>query len=494
MTDKIDFTPNYGPRQNSSIIKVIGVGGGGSNAVEHMYEEGIVGVDFLVCNTDKGHLERSPIPSKLLLGEGLGAGANPEIARQYAVEGKEKIKEFIGTETQMLFITAGMGKGTGTGASPVIAQVAREMGILTVGVVTSPFTFEGRSAVRQANQGITELSKSVDSLIVVKNQNIIKYYQDEDIDKAFGYANDVLKSAVKCIAELITVNYIQNVDFNDVKSIMKDSSKAMLGLATASGEGRANRVVDDALACPLLDNPIIQNAHNFLFFLSYGPEGRLTTTELETITERFYDLTSDDAKVIWGRGEDPSLGDKIKLSIIVTNFNDAQSQVKNVIVEQEPIHNDNPCEETDEIQITVTEREDDSITDNYNTPSTPQYFDNSLPNDMSELMGNQPNAVQQPQYQDVNRPAATYEFDVQDNGLSKSAEINLTMGTLERQQDTLFPTDDDFQRMQEIPAFQRQMKMQKSMSPQPAFVGVAEEYHSRFEHNKMSEFFGDITD
>lgn len=328
MTDRIDFTPDYGARENSSIIKVIGVGGGGSNAVKHMYSEGIVGVDFLVCNTDQGHLKNNPVPEKLLLGSGLGAGANPDIARQFATESKDKIREFIGQETKMLFITAGMGKGTGTGASPVIAEVAQEMGILTIGVVTYPFRFEGKHRQKLADKGIEELSNFVDSLIVVKNQNILTYYKDQSMLKAYSYADDVLKNAVKCIAELITVEYNQNVDFNDVQTVMKSSGKAMLGLATASGEDRVERVVGDALNCPLLDTTCITNARNFLFFISYGTEANFSTTELEQLTDRFYDLQSDDAHIIWGQGVDESLGDAIKLSIIITNFNNEENASK----------------------------------------------------------------------------------------------------------------------------------------------------------------------
>ena len=186
MTDMIDMTPDFGINENTAIIKVLGVGGGGSNAVQHMYLEGIKGVDYLICNTDQGHLDRNRVPKKLLLGTGLGAGAKPEVARQYAIENKEKIAKFIGEGTQMLFVTAGMGKGTGTGASPVIAEVAKSMGILTIGVVTYPFDYEGERRQKQAQKGIEEMAKNVDSLIIIKNQNILKYYQDEEIRNSYG--------------------------------------------------------------------------------------------------------------------------------------------------------------------------------------------------------------------------------------------------------------------------------------------------------------------
>ena len=321
MRDKIDFTPDYGTKQNASIIKVIGVGGGGSNAVKHMYSEGIVGVDFLICNTDAQALMKNVVPSKLVLGDtGLGAGAKPEVGRELAEQSLDKIKEFIGEETQMLFITAGMGKGTGTGAAPVVAKVANEMGILTIGVVTFPFRFEGKVREKYAQEGIAEMEKYVDSLIVVKNQNIMKYYNDEDVDAGFAYADDVLKNAVKCIAELITVNADQNIDFNDIKTIMKDSGHAMLGLAEAGGDNRIDQVVEDALACPLLSEDVITRAQNFLFFISYGPEKVLKISELEALTEKFNKLKTSESDVIWGRAKDPNLGDKIRLSVIITNY------------------------------------------------------------------------------------------------------------------------------------------------------------------------------
>jgi len=275
----------------------------------------------LICNTDAQALMKNVVPSKLVLGDtGLGAGAKPEVGRELAEQSIDKIKEFIGEETQMLFITAGMGKGTGTGAAPVVAKVANEMGILTIGVVTFPFRFEGKVREKYAQEGIAEMEKYVDSLIVVKNQNIMKYYNDEDVDAGFAYADDVLKNAVKCIAELITVNADQNIDFNDIKTIMKDSGHAMLGLAEAGGDNRIDQVVEDALACPLLSEDVITRAQNFLFFISYGPEKVLKISELEALTEKFNKLKTSESDVIWGRAKDPNLGDKIRLSVIITNY------------------------------------------------------------------------------------------------------------------------------------------------------------------------------
>ena len=472
MTDRIDFTPDYGARENSSIIKVIGVGGGGSNAVKHMYSEGIVGVDFLVCNTDQGHLKNNPVPEKLLLGNGLGAGANPDIARQFATESKDKIREFIGQETKMLFITAGMGKGTGTGASPVIAEVAQEMGILTIGVVTYPFRFEGKHRQKLADKGIEELSTYVDSLIVVKNQNILTYYKDQSMLKAYSYADDVLKNAVKCIAELITVEYNQNVDFNDVQTVMKSSGKAMLGLATASGEDRVERVVDDALNCPLLDTTCITNARNFLFFISYGTEANFSTTELEQLTDRFYDLQSDDAHIIWGQGVDESLGDAIKLSIIITNFNNeenASKETHSIVMENEKAKEEDIFNTTLKTSTTIlddgptfTEEKKDSASD-LESLTTP-----------AEQSTSQPNIIQEP----VSQPIII--------------ERQPVVGKLESQEDP-FESEEDFNTKVSIPTILRMDKI-KSSSVKPA-VTETMNYHPSYEVvNDMSEFFKDLAD
>ena len=321
MREKINFTPDYGNRVTQSIIKVIGVGGGGGNAVKHMYKEGIIGVDFLICNTDRNALEANPVQSKLVLGEsGLGAGANPDVARQLALESCDEIKNFLGTETKMLFITAGMGKGTGTGAAPVVAEIASELGFLTIAVVTMPFHFEGELRMQLAEAGVAELRKHVDSLIIIKNENLFKHYNKEKANTAFGYVDDVLKNAVQCIAELVTVHSEQNIDFNDINTILKNSGSAMLGIAEASGENRIEEVLDGALHCPLLAEEHISNAKNFLFSICYGSEQVLLMDELKDLTDKFNELISKNAHVIWGRSEDPALGNKIKLSVIISKY------------------------------------------------------------------------------------------------------------------------------------------------------------------------------
>ena len=332
MTESINFTPDFGAKENTADIKVIGVGGGGSNAVQHMYSEGIQGVDYLVCNTDKCHLNACKIQEKLLLGNGLGAGANPEVAQKYATESEKEIREFIGENTKMLFIAAGMGKGTGTGASPVVAKVAKDMGILTVGVVTEPFKFEGKRIMNAANAGIEEMSKYVDSLIIVNNQNLMKYYNSLPINEAYAQVDDILKNAVKCVAEIITVTYGQNVDFNDVKTIMEHSGKTLLGIATAQGEDRVQQVLDEVLNCPLLENADISNAKNFLFFVTYGPSKQITMGELEVLQDRFDEMQSENVHLIWGHGLDETLGDNLKLSLVVTNFDNAHVEESEIVI------------------------------------------------------------------------------------------------------------------------------------------------------------------
>ena len=487
MTDRMDFTPDYGARENSSIIKVIGVGGGGSNAVKHMYSEGIVGVDFLVCNTDQGHLKNNPVPEKLLLGNGLGAGARPEIACQLATESKDKIREFIGEETKMLFITAGMGKGTGTGASPVIAQVAQEMGILTIGVVTYPFRFEAKNRRKLADKGIEELAKHVDSLIVVKNQNILTYYKDQNMLKAYSYADDVLKNAVKCIAELITVDYSQNVDFNDVQTVMKDSGKAMLGLAVASGEDRVEQVVKDALNCPLLDTTNITGAQNFLFFISYGPDANFTASELEQLTDHFYELESDDAHVIWGQGVDESLGDAIKLSIIITNFNDQEESQTHSLIVDDKLSNKDTIFNTG-LTSSNNVLKDDPVTIPSSEPV--DTFKNGS-NDLNSLVST-PESVQKVE-QNI------FTFDTAPAIQSQPVQP-FPDGQLEPQKDFLFSSEEDFQRIVSEPAVLRMKTMSTSASDlsrneMAPHATATMDYRSSYEvSNDMSEFFTDLAD
>ena len=321
--DEMTFeTTSYGEEKKSSIIKVVGIGGAGGNAVQHMYEDGIVGVDFFLCNTDEQALQENKVSTTLKFGKsGLGAGSDPVIAKQLAEESEEEIRKMIGKDTKMLFITAGMGKGTGTGASPVVARIAHEMGILTIAVVTYPYKLEQKKCCQKADEGIAELRKYVDSLIIIQNQKVMETYRRETLPAALAHADDVLKNAVKCIAELITVAGYQNVDFNDVVSILKGSGEAMLGLAEASGENRIEEVISKAMTCNLIDDNHITDAQNFLFFLRYGEEQELTVDELFKLSEEFEKYQNEDTHVIWGHAADKGLGDKLKLSVIITKYN-----------------------------------------------------------------------------------------------------------------------------------------------------------------------------
>lgn len=307
--------------RRSSIIKVIGVGGGGNNAVNHMYNQGIVDVDFIQCNTDKQILDASPVPVKIQLGtSGLGAGNKPEVGRRAAEESIEEIREVLEKDTKMLFITAGMGGGTGTGAAPVIASVARELDILTVGIVTIPFTFEGRKRKQQAEMGIAELRKYVDTLLVINNDKLREYWGNLSLREAFAKADDVLTKAAKGIAEIITVKAYVNVDFEDVKTVMKDSGKALMGSSRASGEGRALKAAEEALNSPLLDDNSINGARNMLLYISSGKEDEITMDEVLEITTYIQDNAGNDVDIIWGVGYDEALGKDIAITLIATSF------------------------------------------------------------------------------------------------------------------------------------------------------------------------------
>jgi len=308
------------PKNQSSIIKVIGIGGGGSNAVSHMYDEGIEGVDFLICNTDAQAMEASPIPSKVQLGsKGLGAGSLPSVGKEAAIENIEDIKLILEKNTKMLFITAGMGGGTGTGAAPVIAETAKEMGILTVGIVTIPFSFEGRKRQLQAEAGIEELKKHVDTLLLICNDKLREVYGDLKLSEAFQKADNILTVAAKGIAEIITVTGYINVDFEDVKTVMKDSGTALMGSAFAEGENRAISAVEEALSSPLLNDNNIKGADNILLYIASGEE-EITMDEVMEITEYIQNESGQNAEIIWGNGKDNSLGNKISITLIATGF------------------------------------------------------------------------------------------------------------------------------------------------------------------------------
>jgi cell division protein FtsZ len=311
------------PKNISSSIKVIGVGGGGSNAVNHMFDLGIKGVDFIVCNTDKQALDVSAVPYKIQLGasltEGNGAGAIPEVGKNAAIENIDDIRDVLSKGTKMVFVTAGMGGGTGTGAAPIIAGIARELGILTVGIVTVPFGFEGRKRRLQAEEGLEEMRKSVDTLLVINNEKLREMTGNLTINNAFSKADDVLTVAAKGIAELISVTGSVNVDFNDVYTVMKDSGVAIMGSAAVEGDDRAIRCVQEAMSSPLLNDNNIYGAKYVLLNITYG-EKEVLMDEITEITDYIQDEAGSTADVIWGHGYDPSLGDKLSVTLIATGF------------------------------------------------------------------------------------------------------------------------------------------------------------------------------
>jgi cell division protein FtsZ len=308
----------------SAEIKVIGVGGGGGNAVNYMHRQGIRDVDFIICNTDAQAMESSPIPTRVQLGasltEGRGAGNKPEVGKQAAIENIEDVKKALANNTKMVFVTAGMGGGTGTGAAPVIAKTCQEAGYLTVGIVTIPFRNEGRRRIKQAAEGIAELEGYVDSLLVINNERIREMFGDFGISEAFSRADNVLTTAAKGIAEIITVPGYINVDFADVETVMRKSGLAVMGTGVATGERRAEDAVESALNSPLLNNNDIRGARNILLNITSG-NIEVTMDEVGLITDIVQNKAGFDADLIWGNGKDDSLGDSLSVTIIATGFN-----------------------------------------------------------------------------------------------------------------------------------------------------------------------------
>ena len=321
------------PKNQSNVIKVIGVGGGGSNAINHMFQAGIKGVDFVVCNTDAQALENSPVPIKIQLGvsltEGLGAGANPEVGEKAAIESTEEVKQMLGVNTKMIFITAGMGGGTGTGAAPIIAKMAKEMDVLTVGIVTIPFQFEGKTRNEQAQLGVEKLRSHVDSLIVINNNKLREVYGNLGFKAGFSKADEVLATASRGIAEVITHHYTQNIDLRDAKTVLSNSGTAIMGSAHASGGTRATDAIMKALDSPLLNDNKIKGSKNVLLLIVSGEE-EITIDEIGEINDHIQDEAGHSANIIMGVGEDESLGDAISVTIIATGFNvEQQNEIVN---------------------------------------------------------------------------------------------------------------------------------------------------------------------
>lgn len=347
----MDFTNiNFDlPKNQSASIKVIGVGGGGSNAVNYMFQQGITGVDFVVANTDNQALNNSPVPRKIQLGasitEGLGAGANPEVGEQAALESMDDIKNVLDAHTKMVFITAGMGGGTGTGAAPVIASIAKEMGILTVGICTAPFFFEGKMRVEQAKRGIEKLRNNVDSLIIINNDKLRELYGNLSYKTGFAKADEVLATAAKGIAEVITHHYSTNIDLRDAKTVLADSGTAIMGSARANGEHKSRKAIESALDSPLLNDNKISGAKNVLLLIVSGND-EVTMDEIGIINDYIQQEAGNGANIIMGIGEDEDLGDDISVTVIATGFpidqQDFNGQEEKPIIhtlEEEPSNN-----------------------------------------------------------------------------------------------------------------------------------------------------------
>jgi cell division protein FtsZ len=362
------------PVNKSREIKVIGIGGGGSNAVNHMFKQGIKDVDFIVCNTDAQALVSSPIPVRIQLGESLtegrGAGNKPEIGRQAAIENLQDVIEALEGNTKMVFITAGMGGGTGTGAAPVIAKATKELGILTVGIVTIPFRFEGQQRINQAIEGINQLEEHVDSLLVINNEKLREIYGDLKLSEAFAKADDILSMAARGIAEIITVPGYINVDFADVETVMKESGVAILGSGTATGEGRAVKAIETALNSPLLNNNDITGADNILLNITSG-ENEISMDEVGEITDYINHSASRNATIIWGTGVEKSLGEEISVTIIATGFK--TNSIPELYIKKkksDKIKLPDKSEPGTEDHFTVTDKETIDITNKSNVQKT----------------------------------------------------------------------------------------------------------------------------
>ena len=339
MSSSNDFGITFDlPKNQSNVIKVIGVGGGGSNAINHMFKQGIKGVDFVICNTDSQALNNSGVPNKIQLGvnltEGLGAGANPEIGEQSAVESLEDIRAMLTSNTKMVFITAGMGGGTGTGAAPIIAKMAKEMDILTVGIVTMPFEFEGKIRNSQAHQGIEKFRKTVDSLVIINNNKLREVYGNLGFKAGFSKADEVLSTAARGIAEVITHHYMQNIDLRDAKTVLSNSGTAIMGSSTSSGQNRAQEAITTALDSPLLNDNKITGAKNVLLLIVSGSQ-EITIDEIGEINDHIQAEAGYGANIIMGVGEDDSLGEAISVTIIATGFDvDQQNEITNTEVKK----------------------------------------------------------------------------------------------------------------------------------------------------------------
>lgn len=405
------------PQTNESIIKVIGVGGGGGNAVNYMHELGIQGVDFIICNTDAQALAKSSIPYKIQLGpnltQGLGAGANPKVGKQACEESVDDIKNILQENTKMAFITAGMGGGTGTGAAPIIAKICKELGILTVGIVTTPFAYEGRKRLTQAQEGINAMKEYVDTMLIISNDKLRQQYGDIPFSQAFSKADSVLSTAARCITDLITVEGSVNLDFNDVQTVMRNGGRAILGSAQANGEGRALSAVTQALDSPLLNDNDIIGAKWILLNITSGPEHEHTLDELEIIQEYVQEQSGNNCDIILGMGNDENLGDNISVTVIATGFNymefTPENQIEKVEIAKQKIVVDLHDEHA-ELKLDNASKGLDHSTEEVDNTSisselAPRLTESSERDQVEQPMSQEP--VQPKQYFDLEMPKPT---------------------------------------------------------------------------------------
>lgn len=441
---EIDMTFEL-PNQKSSIIKVIGVGGGGSNAVNHMYRQGIRGVDFMICNTDEQALEASPVPTKIQLGatltEGRGAGAIPEVGKNAAIENIEDLKKILGKETKMIFVTAGMGGGTGTGAAPVIAKAAKDMGILTVGIVTIPFTFEGKKRKQQASEGLEELRKSVDTILVISNDKLREIFGNLSLTAAFAEADDVLTTAARGIAEIITVTGYVNVDFADVHTVMSNGGAAIMGAATAQGEGRAMKAVERALASPLLNDNRILGAKHILINISAGSDG-VMMDEVGEIIDFVQDEAGSTANVIFGTNTDETLGEKLCVTLIATGFSTNQEAEERVVVKMEETPANRP-------QVATSAADDSKVRSTGPSVQLPK-----PDSDESVLLGNAQNRPEldfKLEIRDVQNEQKPNESSEEDESVRRSKERLENLKRLSLKIKSPSPVND----LENVPAFRR---------------------------------------
>ncbi len=463
------------PKNQSSIIKVIGVGGGGCNAVKHMYEQGIKGVDFIVCNTDAQSLDINPVPNKIQIGlKGLGAGSIPSVGRDSALENIDKLRKAIENNTEMVFITAGMGGGTGTGAAPVIAQIAKEMGILTVGIVTIPFGFEGRKRRMYAEDGIKELKDNVDALLIICNDKLRELYGNLKMTEAFGKADDILTTAAKSIAELITCVGGINVDLEDVKTVMKGSGVAIMGSGIAEGENRAMRAVEAALNSPLLNDNNITGAKDILLYISFG-EDEITMDELNEISDFVIAEAGADVNVIWGYGPDLSLENNISVTLIATGFDSSDNNQLNTPKHHTLTNNIKVAAVSPKTELTnftvstqpaQTIQETPSLPEKTTTPTIHTLFDEgekptfsitdvaAAPSEITEI-----------------KPTPSYDRHNQESPKEDSVQnTQTTMSELERLQEmrrtnSQIKTNEGLDAIESVPAFRRKNFLMSSTNP-----------------------------